>query len=87
MITKWWWRFREGSRQLWAQVVHSIYGPQKGGKLIPVKNTILGWWTDIGSIEGSLAKRGIKIKDKLKVRLGNGKSVLFWKDDWTSKAL
>ncbi|KAJ0941167.1 putative RNA-directed DNA polymerase [Helianthus annuus] len=82
MLAKWWWRFRDAPNQLWARAIAAIHGPDKGAKRVPVNKTIIGWWKDIANVDGSLGKKGISIKDALKVELGNGEKIRFWHDDW-----
>ncbi|XP_022032888.1 uncharacterized protein LOC110933999 [Helianthus annuus] len=68
MLSKWWWRFKENTNQLWAEVVIAIH---KGNvtsnppTFIPLKKTIPGVWKDVGSVEVALSKIGINIKESL----------------------
>ncbi|XP_022030427.1 uncharacterized protein LOC110931338 [Helianthus annuus] len=68
MLAKWWWRFKENPNQLWAIVVDAIHkGRASNGNppFIPVKKTLPGVWKDVASVDGSLAKNGINIKENL----------------------
>ncbi|KAJ0929069.1 putative reverse transcriptase zinc-binding domain-containing protein [Helianthus annuus] len=85
MISKWWWRFKDDPNQLWAKVVYSIHYSKSENKLIPGKASMPGVWKDIGSVDKILANIGIQIHDKLKVAVGDGSSVRFWKDKWLTQ--
>ncbi|XP_022013920.1 uncharacterized protein LOC110913395 [Helianthus annuus] len=67
MLAKWLWRFKMYLNQLWVSVVGAIH---KGNgisnlSVVPLKKSIPGFWNDIGSVEASLAKIGINLKDSL----------------------
>ncbi|MFS7918598.1 putative RNA-directed DNA polymerase [Helianthus anomalus] len=67
MLVKWWWRYNSDSNQLWASVVGAIH---KGNSSlhppdVPVKKSIPGMWKDIGSVDKSLTKVGINLKENL----------------------
>ncbi|KAJ0616096.1 putative RNA-directed DNA polymerase [Helianthus annuus] len=82
MVAKWWWRFREEPTQLWSQVIAAIHGPDKGNKLVPINKSVTGWWKDISEVDGCLGKLGLRVKDLLKVEVGDGKKTRFWHDCW-----
>ncbi|MFS7907224.1 hypothetical protein Hanom_Chr01g00068771 [Helianthus anomalus] len=83
LLAKWWWRIKEEPDQLWVRVVAAIHGPNKGLKIIPIKQSISGWWKDIANVDADLKKMGICVNEKLKVEIGDGKGILFWHDNWT----
>ncbi|MFS7975109.1 putative reverse transcriptase zinc-binding domain-containing protein [Helianthus anomalus] len=82
MMSKWWWRFKDDPTQLWAAVIQAIHKSKVDSKLIPAKKSIPGAWKDISAVEGTLSRCGLDINQKLKVQVGNGKKVRFWKDNW-----
>ncbi|KAJ0535599.1 putative RNA-directed DNA polymerase [Helianthus annuus] len=84
MLSKWWWRYKDDPNQLWAKVIASFHSNANNDKLIPYKKSIPGVWKDIGAMDGVLAKEGICIREKLKVTVGDGASIIFWKDPWVS---
>ncbi|KAJ0805245.1 putative reverse transcriptase zinc-binding domain-containing protein [Helianthus annuus] len=86
MLVKWWWRIREFPEQLWARVICSIHKTKSNSKIIPVNKSIPGSWKDISTMDEVLAKGGIGIADKLKVSIGDGSKIRFWKDVWVGQA-
>ncbi|KAM0043486.1 putative reverse transcriptase zinc-binding domain-containing protein [Helianthus debilis subsp. tardiflorus] len=67
MLTKWWWRYKTDPNQLWASVVDAIHKGNSNSiqSIIPLKKAIPGVWKDIGSVESSLDRIGIKLSDNL----------------------
>uniref|UniRef100_A0A251UE24 Putative RNA-directed DNA polymerase, eukaryota, Reverse transcriptase zinc-binding domain protein n=1 Tax=Helianthus annuus TaxID=4232 RepID=A0A251UE24_HELAN len=68
MLSKWWWRFKENPHQLWAEVVRAIHSGRSAGfdpPFIPLKKSVPGIWKDISSVEATLAKAGIPLKENL----------------------
>ncbi|KAJ0923662.1 hypothetical protein HanPSC8_Chr05g0218711 [Helianthus annuus] len=51
MIAKWWWRHKQESSHLWAQVITSIHSTTSNNKVILVKATMPGIWKDVGGVD------------------------------------
>ncbi|XP_021999705.1 uncharacterized protein LOC110897235 [Helianthus annuus] len=65
MLSKWWWRIKVNLSQLWAEVVAAVHrGISASQSLIPIKKSVPGVWKDIASVEVTLSKIGIDIKEK-----------------------
>ncbi|KAJ0612656.1 putative RNA-directed DNA polymerase [Helianthus annuus] len=85
MIAKWWWRHKQESSHLWAQVITLIHSTTSNNKVIPVKATMPGIWKDVGGVDVVFSKAGINLTSKLQSRVGNGQNTRFWKDPWATK--
>ncbi|KAJ0533882.1 putative RNA-directed DNA polymerase [Helianthus annuus] len=82
MLSKWLWRYKNEPNHLWTSVIRAIHESSTSKSFISVKKTIPGVWKDIHSVKDSLQKFDIKVEDCIRVKMGDGKSILFWMDRW-----
>jgi hypothetical protein len=63
-------------------VLKAKYG-SKDGQVVSGVNKASSWWKDLISImDGSAVGEESWCGDKIKKKVGNGESCLFWKDAW-----
>ncbi|XP_021991372.1 uncharacterized protein LOC110888140 [Helianthus annuus] len=67
---------------LWAKVIKAIHENKRRKKHIPIDNRTTGIWKDIVAAYKELDREGIKLEEKLAVKLGNGTKAKFWLDNW-----
>ncbi|GJR06205.1 RNA-directed DNA polymerase, eukaryota, reverse transcriptase zinc-binding domain protein [Tanacetum coccineum] len=82
LLAKWWWRFRVEENSIWRKVIRSIHGPT-GGMLNPFDlKQSSGTWSQIVNLKDDLNSIGINLPLLFKKKIGNGKSMRFWHDNW-----
>ncbi|XP_021995772.1 uncharacterized protein LOC110892949 [Helianthus annuus] len=67
---------------LWAKVIKAIHESKRSKKHIPIDNRNAGIWKDVVAEDKELDSKGLKLKEKLVVKLGNGTKTKFWLDNW-----
>nr|GEX09628.1 RNA-directed DNA polymerase, eukaryota, reverse transcriptase zinc-binding domain protein [Tanacetum cinerariifolium] len=81
LMLKWVWRFYSQKTSLWAGVIKAVYGDD--GKVGKVTNAgIRSCWTNIVNEISVLKNQGINVFDFMRLKLGNGDTTAFWKDNW-----
>ena len=83
LLFKWWWRFSESDNTLWKRIiksVHDINGEKASRDTF--SNARTGLWANLVSNEPDTVKVRSIIEDGMRIRVGNGKSILFWHDRW-----
>ena len=83
LLGKWWWRFYNETNSLWRKVITSIYGKEGGlrGNTVRGRGSV---WSNIVNIGRELESIEIAFPDSFGKRLGNGETISFWEDLWTS---
>ncbi|KAJ0589978.1 putative reverse transcriptase zinc-binding domain-containing protein [Helianthus annuus] len=82
LLAKWWWKYKDNPRALWAEVIESIHSKRNSTSLMPIKFKLSGTWKDIMGIEKEFEKMGLSLNKQLTVNVGNGCKVKFWLDTW-----
>ncbi|KAJ0668540.1 putative RNA-directed DNA polymerase [Helianthus annuus] len=82
LLTKWGWKIKENLEALWAKVVRAIHENNRSHKPIPVNSGVPGMWKDIVTSYKELERNGIKMNERLEAKLGDGRKVKFWSDNW-----
>ena len=83
LLFKWWWRFSESDNTLWKRIiksVHDIKGDMASRDTFGKAKS--GLWAKLLNNDPNTAKVRSIIEEGMRVRVGNGKSILFWHDRW-----
>nr|GEV60414.1 RNA-directed DNA polymerase, eukaryota, reverse transcriptase zinc-binding domain protein [Tanacetum cinerariifolium] len=81
LMIKWVWRFYSQKSSLWVRVVKAIHGDDgKVGK--DIKAGVRSCWLNIIKEVKTLKDQGVNVFQFMHLKLGNGDSTLFWKDNW-----
>jgi len=84
LLDKWVWRLGSYKGGLWKEVIDSKYGGwrslREGGK----DNKDSLWWKDLREV-WSLEGWGWNFEEALIWKVGIGKEVLFWEDNWVGR--
>ncbi|XP_071700669.1 uncharacterized protein [Rutidosis leptorrhynchoides] len=84
LLGKWWWRFKTETNCLWTKIIKSIYGIDGGlrsGDGLAHQSTS-GVWNNIIRAGNVIESCHVNFKNSFKKSIGDGKSSLFWKDNW-----
>jgi hypothetical protein len=82
LLGKWCWRLFNEPKRLWCKVLKAKYG-SRDGQVVSGVNKASSWWKYLISImDGSAVGEESWCGDKIKKKVGNGESCLFWKDAW-----
>ena len=83
LLFKWWWRFSESDNSLWKRIIKSVHGinGEKASRET-FRKARTGLWSNLLSSDQDTAKVRAIIEEGMRVRVGNGKSILFWHDRW-----
>ncbi|KAJ0825826.1 putative reverse transcriptase zinc-binding domain-containing protein [Helianthus annuus] len=82
MLAKWWWRFKSERNNLWWKVIWSVHHGSRAWNFIPVKLSVAGPWKQIAKVSQDLESYAVDIVSLFKCKLGDGKSIHFWRDKW-----
>ena len=83
LLFKWWWRFSESDNTLWKRIiksVHDINGEMASRDTF--RNARTGLWSNFLTNDPDTVKLRSIIEEGMTIRVGNGKSILFWHDIW-----
>ncbi|GKC39178.1 RNA-directed DNA polymerase, eukaryota [Tanacetum coccineum] len=78
LLLKWVWRFLSRDNSLWFRIIHAIHGSQDQGLSAAFPSN----WSSIVKEVKALFTQGIDIISHCKIKVGNGRSMSFWKDLW-----
>ncbi|XP_071719302.1 uncharacterized protein [Rutidosis leptorrhynchoides] len=81
LLFKWIWRFVSSPNAIWSSIIAALYGVNAGldGKPICCK----GIWYNIVNSFSKVRNKGLLPSNVLRVKVGDGSSIKFWKDNWT----
>ncbi|GKV26644.1 hypothetical protein SLEP1_g35909 [Rubroshorea leprosula] len=85
LLGKWWGRLAENKEGLWKRVIIGKYGERGGHWLDWIKEREgLGstWWRDVCCIDKMDRERVGWLLEGFRIKLGDGKRVSFWWDNW-----
>nr|GEV27083.1 1-aminocyclopropane-1-carboxylate synthase-like [Tanacetum cinerariifolium] len=81
LMIKWLWRFYARNTSLWVRIVKAIHGEDgKVGQNISSRS--YSCWLNIVKVVSVLQAKGVNVLKYVRLKLGNGESTLFWKDNW-----
>ncbi|GJX31581.1 RNA-directed DNA polymerase, eukaryota, reverse transcriptase zinc-binding domain protein [Tanacetum coccineum] len=84
LLTKWMWRFYNHNTSLWSNVIKAIHG--EDGNVDLVRNPgMRSCWTSIVKEIKALELQGVSVLDNMHLKLGDGATASFWKDNWSGK--
>nr|GEV97633.1 RNA-directed DNA polymerase, eukaryota, reverse transcriptase zinc-binding domain protein [Tanacetum cinerariifolium] len=78
LLFKWVWRFLTHDNSLWTRVIHAIHGSSR--QVLSASHPSLR--RSIIKEVNALKDQGIDFISHCKLRVGNGRSTMFWKDLW-----
>lgn len=78
LLGKWKWRLITDNNCVWSDFLHRLYG--NGGLL--KRNQYSIWWRDIDELDNSLSYAPNWFSDAVKTKLGDGRKLKFWADQW-----
>ena len=84
LLLKWWWRYGHEGKSLWRKVLSAKYGVGNSA-LLPNVNGVgrFSWiWADIVQVGSRQTQIASYFNDNVEVRVGNGRTALFWYDRW-----
>ncbi|XP_071688124.1 uncharacterized protein [Rutidosis leptorrhynchoides] len=79
LLLKWMWRFFMNKESIWVSVIKAIYGSDGGINGIVKGSSV---WISIVKLFHKLKADGSLPNNVLRVKVGNGNSIRFWKDNW-----
>lgn len=84
LLMKWWWRYGTEKESLWRKVIKSKYKMGDGGwtPKMEFHRKVSNIWKDIMMIEYRKPQIHATYAENAKIQVGNGNSILFWKDTW-----
>ncbi|GKV37224.1 hypothetical protein SLEP1_g45281 [Rubroshorea leprosula] len=88
LMGKWWGRLAENKEGLWKRVVAGKYGEGGGHWLDWIKGYRgVGslWWRDVCCLDKIDRGRAGWLMEGFKTKLGDGKSISFWWDNWSGE--
>ncbi|XP_071694446.1 uncharacterized protein [Rutidosis leptorrhynchoides] len=80
LLCKWVWRFHTSVNSLWAMVLKAIHGYTAGLDGGSVATN--GLWSNIVKCFDNAKHSGYLPSNALRVKVGDGRSFSFWKDNW-----
>ncbi|GJW19403.1 RNA-directed DNA polymerase, eukaryota, reverse transcriptase zinc-binding domain protein [Tanacetum coccineum] len=80
LLQKWRWRFMNHPNSLWACLIKAIHG--EDGGLISTHYSMHGTWANVVSTIHDLHNSNIIPNNSIRIKLGCGSKVRFWKDVW-----
>ncbi|GJY55910.1 RNA-directed DNA polymerase, eukaryota [Tanacetum coccineum] len=78
LLLKWVWRFLTRDNSLWSRYIHASHG--SNGKDLSAAYS--SNWSSIVKEVNVLKNQGIDFLSHCKIKIGNGRSMRFWKDEW-----
>ena len=86
LMLKWVWRFYSQKTSLWVRIIKAIHGNDgKMGK--DIYSGIRSCWLNIVREVKELQIQGINVFDYIRLKLGNGESILFWEEKWSNDSV
>ncbi|XP_022041188.1 uncharacterized mitochondrial protein AtMg00310-like [Helianthus annuus] len=85
LLVKWAWKYKTNQEALWAKVVTAIHENKRHHKYIPVNKRFTGIWKDITGSYNELSKKSINLKERLVAKIGDGKKIKLWLDNWAGE--
>ena len=84
LLFKWWWRFSESDNVLWKKIIKSVHDI-KGEKASTdtFRTAKSGLWANLLTNDPTTAKVRSIIEGGMRLKVGNGESILFWHDKWS----
>lgn len=82
LLVKWWWRLKNVSHSLWAQVISGIHNLWNKPGAYLSNQSCVGVWNNICRIKHALLEYGLDVHDIFNVVLESGQQTLFWYDQW-----
>ncbi|GKV44307.1 hypothetical protein SLEP1_g51499 [Rubroshorea leprosula] len=85
LMGKWWGRLARNEQGLWDKIIASKYGGSGGHWLDWVRDGRgIGslWWRDVGCLNNVDEEKEGWLTEGFKLKLGEGKGVSFWRDNW-----
>ena len=86
LLVKWIWRFFSQGDSLWARTIKAIHG-NNGQIGINSKKGNNSCWVSIIKEMDSLSKHGIHVMQYMRIKLGDGESTKFWRDNWCDEGV
>ncbi|GJR69769.1 RNA-directed DNA polymerase, eukaryota, reverse transcriptase zinc-binding domain protein [Tanacetum coccineum] len=84
LMMKWMWRFYSYDTSLWSNVIKAIHGDD-GNVNLTRKSGMRSSWSYIVNEAKALEIQGVNVLDNMHLKLGDGTTALFWKDNWSGK--
>ncbi|GKC43477.1 hypothetical protein Tco_1061199 [Tanacetum coccineum] len=84
LMMKWMWRFYSYDTSLWSNVIKAIHGDD-GNVNLTRKSGMRSSWSYIVNEAKALEIQGVNVLDNMHLKLGDGTTTLFWKDNWSGK--
>ncbi|GJS12396.1 RNA-directed DNA polymerase, eukaryota, reverse transcriptase zinc-binding domain protein [Tanacetum coccineum] len=84
LMMKWMWRFYSYDTSLWSNVIKAIHGDD-GNVNLTRKSGMRSSWSYIVNEAKALEIQGVNVLDNMHLKLGDGTTSLFWKDNWSGK--
>ncbi|GJZ40967.1 hypothetical protein Tco_0587853 [Tanacetum coccineum] len=82
LMMKWMWRFYSYDTSLWSNVIKAIHGDD-GNVNLTRKSGMRSSWSYIVNEAKALEIQGVNVLDNMHLKLGDGTTALFWKDNWS----
>ncbi|KAJ0837673.1 hypothetical protein HanRHA438_Chr16g0780741 [Helianthus annuus] len=84
LLVKWGWKYKMNQEALWAKVVKAIHENKRCHKY---NKRITGIWKDIMVSYNELNNKGINLNERLVAKMGDGKKIKLWLDNWVGELL
>ena len=84
LLEKWIWRLGSDKGGLWKEVLDSKYGGWRNLRAGRGGSSESLWWKDLREV-WSLEGWGQNFEDVVAWKVGNGKEVMFWEDNWVGR--
>ena len=89
LLLKWWWQYGIENKALWRRVIDAKYGVGQTSwipiTLAAVKSSRV--WADILLLQKRLPDVFRCFSSNVKLKIGSGANVSFWKDSWVGNSL
>lgn len=88
LLLKWWWRFGMEKDALWRKVIVAKYKLEEGSWSLnrEINNKMSILWKDIILVHERQPNMFSKFVENVKFKVGDGRNILFWKDNWLNES-
>lgn len=85
LLVKWWWRYKVENDSLWRKVIQGLHKIDIRTGL--ANRRIKGTWLRTTTVINDLEELQIDSKNIFQRKLGDGGSILFWKENWCGSSI